>query len=171
MLDARWHPIHNFSSLAHRNFLPFLLDILKENFFLGSLWCSPSNSQIQDVPLMFNWVHIWWLTWPAVSVCHFLHVKLVSFLLNHRGHRLPWKHVTSCSHVRWQRLVEEPPWVFACIWQNLCYLHIPQARTFHHAKLHPKALKKTHHAQLLATIHSSKILQQVISTPEYYHCT
>ena len=36
------------------------MQILKEALLpiFGSLWCSLSNRQIQDVPHMFNWVHI-----------------------------------------------------------------------------------------------------------------
>ena len=80
-----------------------------------------------------------------VSVCHFLDAKLVSFLLNDRRHHLPWKDGGYCWHEHWQRLVKDPPWVFWCIWQNLCNLHIPQVQAFHHAKLHPKPLQKSHH--------------------------
>ena len=78
---------------------------------------------------------MWWLT--RVSVCHFLDAKLVSFLLNDRGHHLPSKDNGSCWHECWQRLVEDIPWVFQCIWQNLYNLHILQVQTFHHAKLYP----------------------------------
>ena len=148
VLDSYWHRIHKFSYLGYWNFLPLLLDILKENFFVGSLWCLLSNSQVKNVPDMFNWVHIWWLTWPPEflyaiflmpSLCHFC------WMLNDRRHHLPWKDGGSCWHEHWQRLVEDPPWVFWCIWQNLCNLHIPQVHAFHHAKLHPKPLQKSHH--------------------------
>ena len=90
VLDSRWHRVHKFSYLGHRNFLPLLLDILKENFFVGSLWCSFSNSQIDDVP---EYVQLgsYLVTDLAtrVSVCHFLDAKLVLFLLNDRGYHLP----------------------------------------------------------------------------------
>ena len=37
VLDSRWHRVHKFSYLGHRNFLLLLLDVLKDNFFFGSL--------------------------------------------------------------------------------------------------------------------------------------
>ena len=114
---------------------------MKEKFFVGSLCCSPSNSQIEDVPhvLLGSYLGhpVTILTWPA----EFLHaifftLSLCRFCWITGGTIFREKMVGgSCRHERWQRLIEEPPWVFACIWQNLGHLHTPQARIFHHAKL------------------------------------
>ena len=89
VLDSRWHRVHKFSYFGHQNFLPLVLDILKENFFVGCLCCSLSTSQMRGCARYVQ-LGSYLVTDSAtrVFVCHFLDVKLVSFLLNDRGHHL-----------------------------------------------------------------------------------
>ena len=107
-----------------------------------------------------------------LSVCHFLHTKLVSFLLNHRG-TIFHENMLLLVHEPCQRLVEEHFSVLSISMYSAEFMplhtHHKLALSIVPNQISPQTNKGK--PPCLAAIHSPKILHQLISTPTHGHCT
>ena len=90
---------------------------------------------------MFNWALIWWLTWPpGFLYAIFLMPSLCRFCWMTGGTILPWKDGGSYRHERWQRLIEDPPWVFLIYLAEFIWPSHTTSLDFHRYHIVPQTI-------------------------------